>query len=126
MTDTVETAETVKVVEEVTEPVAPPGHYYSLIKGRRILIKDINEAQSMILGGYLRQINGVVNFDLVMEIFGKLCKLLDNLVATREDMAWLEDQILEGNIEIADFAAVFHSHTRETKPVAAKKPRRGK
>jgi len=126
MTDTVETAETVEVVEPTVEPVAPAGHYYATIKSRHVLIKDINEAQSMVLGGYLRQINGVVDYDLVMGIFGKLMLLLDNLVVDPADMAWMEEQILLGEIGIADFAAVFHSHTAETKPVAAKKPRRGK
>ena len=128
MTDTVETAETVNVVDgpEPVEVPAPPGHYYATVKGRRILIKDINEAQSMVLGGFLRQINNPVDFEQIMGIFGKLMLLLDNLVVDRNDMAWLEERILVGEIAVADFAAVFHSHTVKTEPAPAKKPRRGK
>lgn len=130
MTDTVEPAETVNVVngpKPIADlPTPAAGYYYATIKDRHILIKDINEAQSMVLGGYLRQITGAVNFELIMGIFGKLMLLLDNLVVNKEDMAWLEERILMDEIGVADFAAVFHSHTTEPKPVAAKKPRRGK
>ena len=116
----------VEIGEERLEVPAPAGHYYATVKERRLLIKDINEAQNMLLGGYLRQINGPVNYEIIMDIFGKLFLLMDNLVVDKDDMKWLEDQILVGNIMIADFAAIFHAHTTETKPVPAKKPRRGK
>lgn len=115
-----------EAVDIIEEPTAPAGHYYAEIKGRRILIKDINEAQSMVLGGFLRQIGSTVDFDLIMGIFGKLMLLLDNLIVDKADMAWLEERILVGEVSVEDFAAVFHSHTTEPKPVAAKKPRRGK
>lgn len=118
--------ETVEAVIDEAEKKPATGYYYAEIKGRRVLIKDINEAQSMVLGGFLRQIGGTVDFDQVMAIFGKLMLLLDNLIVDKADMAWLEERILVGEIAIEDFAAVFHSHTTETKPVAAKKPRRGK
>ena len=115
---------------EAMEPIeedAPAGHYYVTIKGRRILIKDINEAQSLMLGGYLKQINGEVNFDLVMDIFGKLFILMDNLVVNKDDMKWLEEKILTTEILIGDFATIFHSHAPVVPKVAApKKPRRGK
>lgn len=127
MTDTVESAVTVNVVgEEKIEAAAPPGHYYTTVKDRRILIKDINEAQSMVLGGYMRQINGKVDWDKVMGIFGKLMLLLENLIVDPKDMEWLEEQIMLDNIGVADFAAVFHSHRTESVPVPVKKPRRGK
>lgn len=120
MTDATAAADT------TTPETAPPGHYYVIIKDHKMLVKEINEAQSMVLGGYLRQMRGTVDFDKITDIFGKLMQLIENLIPSKEDMDWLESEILDGRIEVADFAEIFHSHTTTTKPVAAKKPRRGK
>lgn len=113
--------------EPLTEEKAPEGHYFVAMKDRRILVKNINPAQSMVLGGYQRQINGEVNYDKITDIFGKIMQLVENLIVKPEDLAFLETKILDGEILIEDFAQIFHSHaTGDTKPVAAKKPRRGK
>lgn len=109
------------------EEVAPSGHYFAVMKERRILIKNINPAQSMVLGGYLRQIKGEVDYDKITGIFGKLMQLVENLIVRPEDIEWLETQILNGIVDVEDFAGIFHSRTdSDTKPVAVKKPRRGK
>jgi hypothetical protein len=114
--------------EPVEEAVAPAGHYYSTVKDRRILIKEINEGQSLMLGGYLRQINGPVDFESIMDIFGKLFLLLEHLIVEPEDMKWLEEQVLVGAVEVKDFAGIFHSRAKADSkgPAAVKKPRRGK
>lgn len=120
MTDAVEAAET------VTEVKPPAGHYYATMKDRKILVKDINPAQSMVLGGYLRQIKGEVDYDKITDIFGKLMQLVENLIVEKADLDWLESLILDGELDVPDFATIFHSHTGNDKPVAVKKPRRGK
>lgn len=112
--------------ETTTRPEAPTGYYYATIKGKDILVKNINEAQSMVLGGMLRDINQGPSGQQIMAIFGKLMALLNALITLDEQREWLEDQILIGNIEIGDFATVFKAQGKTDTPAVKAKPRRAR
>src|SRR5215510_8429765 len=115
--------DTDKVVEV---PEAPAGHYYAVFQDRHILVRNINPAQSMVLGGFLRQIKSEIDYDKVMDIFGKLMLLVENLIVLSEDVDWFVEQIMANKMDVADFAEIFHSHTAEKSEVPVRKPRRGK
>lgn len=122
MTDAIES--------EATEPKPPAGHYYATVKDRRIVVKDINPAQSMILGGMKRQLrNGLTDNDSGLDMLGKMMFLFDALIPGQEDRDWLEERMISGEIDVEDFAAIFSGDPvkAEAKGAASKlKPRRGK
>jgi len=110
----------------VIEEAAPAGHYYAQMRGRRMLIKNINSAQSMVLSGYFRKADGPVTWEILMGIYANVMLLLDSLIVDKADMAWIEQQIMSGQLVLEDLAGVFSAHeTVEVKP-APKKPHRGK
>lgn len=113
--------------EVVTEPAAPAGHYYVTMKDRRILVKNINTAQSMLLGGLFRQIGNPRGPEDSLLLLGKLMRMVESLLPDAADLAWLENGILDGVLDVADFAIMFlpQSPENEGKP-QRKAPRRGK
>lgn len=112
-------------IETDTELVAPPGHYYATMKGRNVLVKDINAAQSMVMGGMIRQSKNA-DFETNFDILGKVMKLFENLVVNAEDRDWLEEGILNGEVQVEDFALIWIGKTRPDTQPASKKPKRGK
>ena len=108
------------------EPKAPAGHYYATMKERRILVKNINTAQSMLLGGMMRQIDNPRNVEDYLVLFGKLMRMVESLLPVKEDLAWLEDGILAGDIDVSDFAVIFLPLSEEEAPPTKRAPRRGK
>lgn len=119
MTDTTEAA----VVD--TEPKAPAGHYYVTMKGRRILVKNINTAQTMLIGGMIRQVGNPRSVDDYIAMFGKLMRLVESLIPEPDDIRWLEDGILDGSVDVDDFAMVFLPMTEEKAPKPKRAARRG-
>lgn len=107
------------------EPVIPDNHYMTFIHGRGILVKNINEAQSMVLGGILRSIEKGASDDTIFSMFGKLMRLLESLIVRDDDREWLEDEILAGNVLLSDFAAIFSRVASTGEPKKAK-PRRAR
>lgn len=120
MTDTVD--ETVAA----DEPKAPAGHYYVTMKDRRILVKSINTAQSMILGGMFRQLQGDSGVDDYLGMFGKLMRLVESLLPQAADMAWLEERILAGELDVGDFAMIFLPVAEEGAAKKRPQPKRGR
>lgn len=120
MTDTLDAA------VAADEPKAPAGHYYATMKDRRILVKNINTAQSMLLGGMFRQLNDNRTVDDYLGLFGKLMRLVESLVAVPEDLVWLENGILAGELDVQDFAAIFLPHGEEEAPAKKRPVRRGR
>lgn len=108
------------------EPKAPAGHYYATMKERRMLVKNINTAQSMLLGGMLRQIDNPRNVADYMSLFGKLMRMVESLLPNAEDMTWLESGILDGDIDVSDFAMIFLPAAEEEAKPKQRAPRRGK
>lgn len=119
MTDTMDAA----VAAE--EPKAPAGHYYATMKGRRILVKNINTAQTMLISGMIRQVNNPRGVDEFVALFGKLMRLVESLIPEPDDLRWLEDGILEGVIDVEDFAMVFLPMTEEKPSKPKRAARRG-
>lgn len=120
MTDTLDAA------VAADEPQAPAGHYYAMMKDRRILVKNINTAQSMLLGGMFRQLNDNRTIGDYLGLFGKLMRLVESLVAVPEDLVWLENGILAGELDVQDFAAIFLPHGEEEAPAKKRPVRRGR
>lgn len=120
MTEDVTTADAPKL------PPAPPGHYYTSIMGRAILVKEINTAQSMILGKIYRQMNKDVDAAANLAYYGQVGAMLDSLIVKPEDRQFLEDGMVEGKIDMADFALVFIAQTERAPDTGPKKPRRGR
>lgn len=121
MTDDVVSAEGSDV------PEAPSGHYYASLLGRKILVKEINAAQSMMLGTIYRNLgrNGIEDG---LSALGRLGTLFEALIALPHDRDFLEEAILRGKVELADFAGIFKAAEKDMveEPVAPKKPRRGR
>lgn len=109
--------------EPIAEAPAPKGQYYSTIKGRRILVKHVNEAQSMVLGGLFRQTEGASGIGEVLAILGKIMRLVEALIPNRADIDWLEGMIIDGDIKVEDFATIFV--TVEAAEKKKRVPRRG-
>lgn len=107
------------------EPKAPAGHYYATMKDRRILVKNINTAQSMVLGGMLRQLNDPRSVEDYMGMFGKLMRLVESLLPDAADLKWLESGILAGEVDVADFAVIFLPMAEDAAPAKKRTPRRG-
>lgn len=118
MTDTEDAAVAV-------EPKAPAGHYYATMKDRRILVRNINTAQSMLLGGMFRQLNDPKSVEDYMGMFGKLMRLVESLLPDAADLTWLENGILAGELDVPDFAMIFLPVAEETVPAKKRTPRRG-
>lgn len=107
-------------------PEAAPGHHYVTFKDRRILVKSINTAQNMVLGGLLRNLDGPRTTEEYLQILGKLMRLLESLLTVEADRKWLEDGILDGVLDIEDFAVVFLPVAEESNaPKKTRRPRRG-
>lgn len=111
-----------QVTENSSEEQAPDGHYWTMIKDRRILVADLSPGQAMVLGGLWRKSKNA-DFDGNVDIFGKLMTLFETLVVRQEDREWLEEGILRGEIQVQDFANVFLG---EARPVASDKPAKPK
>lgn len=126
MTEPVEVAETASTIDDVA-PQAPSGHYYAKMKQRWVLVRDINPAQAMLLGGMVRSSKNA-GFEANFDTLGKLMKLFQVLIADAGDREWLEEGILTGEVDVADFAQIWLGNPEavEVKPVAPKKPRRGR
>lgn len=108
------------------EPSAARGHHYVTFKERRILIKSINTAQNMVLGDLLRNLDGPRTTEEYLQILGKLMRLVNSLLAVEADRKWLEDSILDGALDIEDFAVIFLPVAEESEaPRKTRKPRRG-
>lgn len=105
---------------------APAGHYYATMKERRILVKNINTAQSMLLGGMMRQIDNPRSVEDYMTLFGKLMRMVESLLPDPADLEWLEDSILDGVLDVSDFAVIFLPVGEEAEPPKKRAPRRGK
>jgi len=119
------------MTEDVTGtelPEAPPGHYYAELKGRSILVKEINDAQSMMLGTIYRNLKNVAEYGAALDALGRIGTLFEALIVTAEDRYFLEEAILRGELEIADFASVFVTLKKKeaAAPAAPKRPRRGR
>src|SRR5687767_9930152 len=114
------------VTVAVDETPAPAGHYYVTVKERRILVKEINPAQQMVLGGFFRQMHTGTDVEGILSIFGKIMYLVEALIPQPEDIEWLEEGILNGTIDVPDFALLFLPVTTgetKKKPI---RPRRGR
>lgn len=111
--------------ETVTEGSAVK-QYAAQFGGRLVMIREINDAQRMILSSMLRQLKSNPGQDAVVSIFAKLFNLINHLIISDEDRQWLEDEILAGNLDIDDFAVIFQPASTPVEPAAAKKPRRGR
>lgn len=109
----------------VTEE-APEGHYYVTVKDRRILVKEINPAQQMVLGGFFRQMHSGTDIEGVLGIFGKIMYLVESLIPRPDDIAWLENGIINGTIDVPDFALLFLPVTTAETKKKPVRPRRGK
>lgn len=101
---------------------APPGHHYVTFKDRRILVKSISTAQNMVLGGLLRQMDEERPAVEYLVMLGKLMRLVESLLPDAEDKTWLENGILDGVLNVEDFAVIFLPVASEN--VAEKKTRR--
>lgn len=119
MTDTMDAA----VAEE---PKAPAGHYYVTMKDRRILVKNINTAQSMLLGGMFRQLDDPRSVEESLLLMGKLMRMIESLLPDAADLAWLENGILDGVLDVSDFAVVFLPQSVEEPKPKPKRPTRGR
>lgn len=108
------------------EPKAAPGHHYVTFKERRILVKSINTAQNMVLGGLLRNLDQPRTNEEYLQILGKLMRLVESLLPDEQDKKWLEDGILDGVLDIEDFAVIFLPVVEESStPKKTRRPRRG-
>lgn len=119
--------EDVTGVVEADETSAPEGHYYAELLGRRILVKEINAAQSMMLGTIYRNL-GRGGIEDGLATLGRLGTLFEALIALAPDRDFLEDAILRGEVELIDFAGIFKAAERDmTEPdPVPQKPRRGR
>lgn len=86
---------------------APDGHYFATLKGREILVREMNPAQHMVLGGLFRQTNAATSSREMLPLFGKIMRLVESLIPRKEDIDWLEAGILDGEIDVPDFALIF-------------------
>lgn len=119
MTDVQETATT-------EDPKAPPKHHYVTFKDRRMLVKSISTAQNMVLGGLLRNLDEKQTQEAYLTILGKLMRLVESLLPDADDKKWLEGGILDGVLDIGDFAVIFLPVIEEgAAPKKARRPRRG-
>lgn len=112
-----------------TDTKAPKGHYYATIGDRRVLVKNLNPGQAMVLGGLLNQINKLGTYADNMAILGKLMRLFNALIVEQSDREWIEGAILDGSLVVENFAQVFvgEEDEQEQSPSAEKKrPRRGR
>lgn len=105
---------------------APDGHYFTTLKGREILVRVMNPAQHMVLGGLFRQLEGMATADQALPLFGKIMRLVESLIPRKDDLEWLEAGILDAEIDVPDFALIFLPATTEPGPAKKVKPRRGK
>lgn len=115
-------------MSQATPPTVPPGHYLVPIQNRDILVKDLNPAQAMLVSSLIAQAKGVTTFDNQTMVFEKMFRLIRTLIVNPEDLEFLEAGILDGVIEIADFAVVFigNPNPEETPEQPKMKPRRGR
>lgn len=104
---------------------APKGHYFATLKGREILVREMDPAQHMVLGGLFRQLD-MLTADQALPLFGKVMRLVESLIPRKEDMEWLEAGILDSEIIVADFAMIFLPVTEEAPIKKKATPRRGK
>lgn len=113
---------------EVEAPAeAPAGHYFADVKGHQLLVKEVSPAQSIVLGGLMRDMRDGAETKAIMDTFGKLMTLLRALLPRQADIDYLEYGSLNGTLELPDFAFIFVSaRTDATKGPVAKKPRRGR
>ena len=128
MTDAAAAVTTDENIEEVeVEEVAPAGHYFADVKGHRLLVKEVSPAQSIVLGGLMRDMRDGAETKVIMDTFGKLMTLLRALLPRQADIDFLEYGSLNGTLELTDFAFIFVSARADaTKGPVAKKPRRGR
>lgn len=109
------------------EEQLPEGQYYASLLGRKILVKQINEAQSIVLGTIYRNLSEIHEMGEALKALGRIGRLFEALIVKAEDHEFLEDKILAGELELADFAAIFLPTTQEKAPTTGpKKPRRAR
>lgn len=108
------------------EPKAPAGHYYVTMKDRRVLVKEINIAQNMVLGGIFRKNGETQTIEQNLDTLGKLMRLVEALIPNQEDIDWMESGILDGKLDVPDFAVIFMPVTDGGAPAKKRQPRRGR
>lgn len=89
------------------EEQLPEGQYYASLLGRQILVKQINEAQSIVLGTIYRNLSEIDKMDEALKALGRIGRLFEALIVNKADHDFLEDAILAGELELADFAKIF-------------------
>lgn len=113
--------------EDVTSTEkAPDGHYFATLKDRQILVREMNPAQHMVLGGLFRQTYTVTSAKEMLPLFGKIMRLVESLIPRKEDMEWLEAGILDGEIDVPDFALIFLPASGEAPAKKKATPRRAR
>lgn len=123
-----EIIEATEVVDRPEQPEAPDGHYYTWLLDRWILIRQLNDAQAIMVGTIYRGLKtgAVTTIDGGMNALGRLGTLFDSLIVEEADRMALEEAMLTGRIALADFAQVFVTVRAPQKTEAPKQPKRGR
>lgn len=109
-----------------TQPTTPEDCYWTKIAGRDILVRNINPGQSMILAKMARSVNGETDWAFMIDALGKIGRLFDALIVNDEDRQWLEDGILEGRVQVDDFAQIWVGTITAAEKPTKMKPKRGR
>lgn len=118
--------EDVAGIDTAEESPVPEGHYYAELLGRKILVKEINSAQAMMLGTIYRSLDRD-SIEDGLAALGRLGTLFEALIVTAKDRDFLEEAILRGQAELSDFAGIFRASKKDMTPTTGpKKPRRGR